>query len=521
MALLLAALVQTSRQSKSEQQADLERAAAAGGAGRSGTAPSEPQDLYKVPFILLMSNNSISLVQMPLIENGNVTLLYPLPPAPTASQIGSGAGAVSAGEREEEEEVAAEDLQDDSMRARSSAEEEPRRSPRAGGRSGSPADGREPEQMPRTSLGKSEWQQIAVDREEVGPQSETSRKEAARNGRDEAEPEKEATGRGPRRGRGRRWASRRSRGRRSNSLTQAGAGDRGASSGSGGGDNNNIAGGEHYAGDVQESAGMGRPVAESGGPNVTSARPEAGSGQTEAAGDKNGAGAEGPAGGPSSATSSGAAVGGGGSSRRRGSDGLQFSDLDAHMELGYAFAADSAGRIHRFRLPTVRPPGSSSASSSGEGSTPTRGSDQSNSIEAEGAGQGRRSGWSWNNSNNNVQFDDVGGGGDDDEGATANKANKAEGTVASEEPSRHPGPVSGEGSARPDGARDGDGGAPISGASKANRRVSAKREGHLMMLAAESLNHRRLSSLLLDAGSGSPAGRDWSLPHSGHAEFEA
>lgn len=29
---------------------------------------------------------------------------------------------------------------------------------------------------------------------------------------------------------------------------------------------------------------------------------------------------------------------------------VQFSDIDVHMELGYAFVADSVGRIHRFRL---------------------------------------------------------------------------------------------------------------------------------------------------------------------------
>lgn len=303
------------------------------------------RDIYKAPFIVLMSIDTISVAQLPLIENGNLTVVY---------RLVGGREIEHSDEDDGDENRFEEDSKDDEDVGQRNANE-------------SGADVRELEQMPHgpistrltattTSLGKSEWQQIAIggghSREEVWPQM--SQTTTAGRKEEEAQDEED------------RKPRKRRRARRSNSILNSTDGDgnnRGSTNASN--DTNSIGSNtnqqqqpERYSNqDVQTEQKANIITAEeSSFSNVTSAQFETrteqpnlaameGKGEASAEGaDKSSqtqsASPEGPASSPRVSTIAEFYFNG----------GAQFCDFDVHMSLGYAFVADSTGRIHRFRL---------------------------------------------------------------------------------------------------------------------------------------------------------------------------
>lgn len=249
---------------------------------------------YNVPFLLAMSDDEICVVQFPLIDNGRVSVVYR--PFAGGSRI----------EKEVEE-----DGSEWLISTLSSSKIA----------STTNLDGREYEQMPResTSLGKSEWQQIAAnskpisdgrDREEMGVGE--SQKELKKD------EEKEVNR--PR--------------RRSNNLVVDGY-EAANSIGNRSSDtrvvSNNNNSNNSYNNAMHESS--------SSNSNVTSAPFE--NAQEERTTNK---------------ADSRASAEDDKSDSNCGS--VQFSDFDVHMALGYAFVADSRGRIHRFRLSGIEKAGS-------------------------------------------------------------------------------------------------------------------------------------------------------------------
>jgi len=309
------------------------------------------------PFILLMSSKTISVAQLPMIENGNLTDVYNLQISEDEYNLYEGLDGYEDGIEQEE--------------AESQDDERPKKEGDHG------ADARQDErQMPKsaivntsdatTSLGKSEWQQIASvasspsavrDREEVWPQSPTKpsvgtdRKEDSQRG--EAEEKNEP----------RRRRSTLVRARRSNSSSHE---DAGVGHDVANGPPSNQGGADIRVGRAEESSGSRMQ-------NVTSAR-SAGGSYNEAAAErgqrpasKGTVAVRGPAedenGNPDDrsrdthniATASSFPGSSSGTSQQTANTApnVQFCSFDVHMSLGYAFAADSTGRIHRFRLPTI------------------------------------------------------------------------------------------------------------------------------------------------------------------------
>lgn len=282
---------------------------------------------YGVPFLILLSSDEVCVAQLPLIDNGSVSVAY---------RLVSG--------------------------RKQPVEDENRRK-----EDGSPsvvaiADAREYEQMPQsTSLGKSEWQQIAGDRkfasdrareEEVGiavvptPDSASSSSSATpaaavpvtnttRSSRSEDAAEESAK-EGTRFPRG-------IRSRRGSDLED----------GTDGSGSNN---------------GSTNAVPESGPQqNVTSA-PFSGSSSGRGSADEE------------EAREEGTYLASGSQEEDDKNSNVRFSDFDVHMALGYAFVADSRGRIHRFRLSASEKPGE--YSNSGKSLMPTNEQDYSDAVNA-------------------------------------------------------------------------------------------------------------------------------------------
>lgn len=252
---------------------------------------------YNVPFLILMSSEEICVAQLPLIENGSVSVVYRL--------LTKG----STTEKEEESDWSI--STSSSSRIASTA---------TSTIANTNVDAREYEQMPResTSLGKSEWQQQIAsssksisngrDREEMGAgMTEDPQMEVKKEGE-----EKEV-----------------SRLRRSNNLV---VDDYEANSSmnrsNDGVENNNNSNNYDNSIAMHESS--------SSTSNVTSAH--SGNDQEETASNK------------AHSQASVAAEDDDKNDSRSNSGSVQFSDFDVHMALGYAFVADSRGRIHRFRL---------------------------------------------------------------------------------------------------------------------------------------------------------------------------
>lgn len=229
---------------------------------------------YNVPFLVLMSPSEICIAQLPLIDNGSISVAYRLVDLPETA-------AKPAGEAHTTRSTTSADDDESQTQTRITI-----------------ADSREYEQMPRsTILGKSEWQQIAGskfiprDREEVGARK-----------KEDAEVDER---------RGAMQEVNRPRRRRSNNLVTAdGSNEIGNSS------SNNNTGGNNYTAPESSS-------------NVTSAQFESNDVADENDEQKE---RETPA------------------EDDKSNSNVQFSDFDVHMALGYAFVADSRGRIHRFRL---------------------------------------------------------------------------------------------------------------------------------------------------------------------------
>ena len=355
---------------------------------RSSSQQDAQNHTFKAPFILLMSSDTISVAQLPLIENGNISVVYR-----SANEDGKFAEPNEDDQREAEEDV--DDIDngvdgEDEIRTGETrigdgeeidVDEERRKSG---------ADAREFEQMPTsaaTSLGKSsEWQQIAGaggtsqprDREEVWPPLQPPPLTAATNRKEDASAPEEgeelraaaavavAGQEQPRKKR----AGGQERTKRSNSLTTLSRDDDGGDASSSpntrahiNSSNNNgtvdLSAEENYAtSDAQEE----RRVKESSTANVTSAlfSTETGKSAPAAAAEnqpRSGGAASydepfatGPppafplplvAENPSVSQSIGATP-----------MPLQFCDFDSHMALGYVFVTDSRGRIHKFKLST-------------------------------------------------------------------------------------------------------------------------------------------------------------------------
>lgn len=355
---------------------------------RSVEDSNNDQDLsnrtFDGPVIVLMSNDTVSIAQLPMILYGNLTEVYVLPDELQHQQQDEIQDQED-GEKEDARFVDEDD--DDSTSAR-----------KAQHGIGFGADAREFEQMPHamsvnttTSLGKSEWQQIAGgggssgarDREEVSLPEQAGRKVArdgAATGSEEAKEggDEEEDGREDERHLGRRPRS-------SNSLRDH---DDDSSNGSGPArsvpsgppnekeNNTNEEGDEQTPGGAQESNKQNVTSASSGHtqqqqqPNLTSTGGTNNNGAGVSGGhdapaeddDKirrsSGASSSSQQPGPSRPATSSQGPQASSSSR------VHFSDFDVHMSLGYAFVADSAGRIHRFKLPV----GSKSSSVSRAGS---------------------------------------------------------------------------------------------------------------------------------------------------------
>lgn len=305
---------------------------------------------YKVPFLVLMSSSEICVAQLPMIDNGLVSVAYRL----------------TGGLEEDEKDDESESLEGE--RAKRLI-----------------ADVRQDEQMPpSTSLGKSEWQQIAGSqsssvshdsREEVGVRSEedavASSEDPAISGRSNREM-------GLRPGGG------------NNSLVAAVTRI-----------NNNANGS-----DVPESA----LLVDS---NVTSAHFR------------------------SSNEEGRSALTEGGDSDKRS---VQFSDFGVHMSLGYAFVADTRGRIHRFKLHEAN---AASTVASGRPNSKANlvGNDyySNNAIVSSSAGVNSFSQTTAYSAGNAMSVNDDSKAGDSDGNGDGDDANKVDsGQVTHEQSGRHP-----------------------------------------------------------------------------------
>lgn len=339
----------------------------------NNTIPQDPT-LLRSPFILLMSSDTISVAQLPMIENGNLTDVYHLVLGPRDFN-------------DVQDDLSAEDDEKDGRdleKAENESEDEGDETKNNPG-----ADAREYEQqMPKsavvntsnettTSLGKSEWQQIVSeaaspssssvgDREEVWPQPQTTPSAGNRKEDRRASGEEGITG--PRR---------RRRARRSNSLNDddddgKGGSEIGDDVGSSSPPNNQRG---NYTEEVQTKR-VNRAEESSNAQNVTSARSASNNEDQQRQPNSRG-GADPATGGPSteegddknrgrSTQISPAASSDSSSTFSQPStstvEGVQFCDFDVHMALGYAFVADSTGRIHRFKLPSGSPSSTSIAS---------------------------------------------------------------------------------------------------------------------------------------------------------------
>lgn len=248
---------------------------------------------YDVPFLILMSGEEICVAQLPLIENGSVSVVYRL--------FTKG----STTEREEES--------DWSISTSSSS-----RIASTATTTTTNVDGREYEQMPResTSLGKSEWQQQIAnsskstsdgrDREEMGVGITGDPQKELKKGGEEKEV---------------------SRPRRSNNLVVDDYESNSRMNRSSDSEENNNNSNNH-----DNSIAMHE--SSSSNSNVTSVHFR--NDQEEPT---------------SNEANSQASISAEDDFRSDSNSGsVQFSDFDVHMALGYAFVADSRGRIHRFRL---------------------------------------------------------------------------------------------------------------------------------------------------------------------------
>lgn len=274
---------------------------------------------YNVPFLVLLSNDEISVAQLPLIENGNVSIVYRL------------------------------------FDKKQPVEEDENRRKEEDGSSASTAsdvviaDAREYEQMPQsTSLGKSEWQQIAGKRkfasdrgkeEEAGPViSPTAASTTAGMTLETVPATSGATKGGTSEDAAEESAKERTRVPRR--IRRSG----------GGGDGSNSSRSDEGTDGSRSNNSSTNAAPESGQQrNVTSARFDgsAGGGRGGSADDEE-------------AQKEGEEEGGAYLASQEEDDknsNVRFSDFDVHMALGYAFVADSRGRIHRFRLSGSEKPG--------------------------------------------------------------------------------------------------------------------------------------------------------------------
>jgi hypothetical protein len=304
------------------------------------------------PFIVFMSSDTVAIAQLPMIIYGNLMEVYTLS---DEQQQDDGGFEREDTEKDESGAAVVGEDEDDDFRPR-----------KAQHGNVHDADAREFEQMPHmmsvnttTSLGKSEWQQIAVgapDREEVSLQKRAGIGEGTRNGPGEGTKEGQEEDE--------RHLGRRPRSSSNSSKDHDGPGNNSSaaawseSSKEAGDDHSNspasIGADEHTLRGAQESNFQNVTSAATSPPQsntIVQQQPNLASVSNRAAedGDKisrPSAASSSQAPGPSppslAATSS--------SSSSR----VYFSDVDVHMALGYAFVADSLGRVHRIKLP-VRP----------------------------------------------------------------------------------------------------------------------------------------------------------------------
>lgn len=259
---------------------------------------------YSVPFLILMSDDEICVAQLPLIDNGIVSVAYRLTGG-------------SATEKEEESNW--------SSSSSSISTSSSRVAPGPSSTTTTDADAREYEQMPResTSLGKSEWQQIGSnsksvpdgrDREEVGAGITEDAHEELKKGSS-----KEVSR--PRRSSNNLVVDDADEASKSTSITNSNSNrNRSGRDGNNNNNSNDIAVLESSSTSNVTSAQFGNSPEEI--TNIASQLQTSGSTLITAEDDKS--------------------VGNGGT--------VRFSDFDVHMSRGYAFVADSRGRIHRFRL---------------------------------------------------------------------------------------------------------------------------------------------------------------------------
>uniref|UniRef100_A0A6G1SLA0 Tyrosine-protein kinase transforming protein ros n=1 Tax=Aceria tosichella TaxID=561515 RepID=A0A6G1SLA0_9ACAR len=362
---------------------------------------------FNGPVIVLMSSDTVSIVQLPMILYGNLTEVYMLADE-YHQQPENQDGNLDQDDDEDSQDEDARSIEDDDDDLPS------HRAAHHGSRFD--ADARETEQMllhkmsvnRTTSLGKSGWQQIggggagARDREEVSlpEQAAAGRRVAARDGAGgevkEVEGEEEE---GDDINAGHNQEHERHLGRRprrSNSLRDHDDSSNNSAPPAARNEPSNTNETENSTkkqSDDDDDVGakkhtLVRGAQESSKQNVTSAaaaaiahpqqqqqqQPNLASTPVEGASSVNSAPAEeddkisrssavfssiqpGPS--PSATSSSGAPASSSSSSSR-----IHFSDFDVHMSLGYAFVADSAGRIHRFKLPVAAGSKSSSSSAS-------------------------------------------------------------------------------------------------------------------------------------------------------------
>lgn len=287
---------------------------------------------YQVPFLILMSKNEICVAQLPLIDNGSISVIYQL----------SGS---SKTDRDRE------DLHGDVVRNNSESTLKPSSSSfssffssfspvsATSTKSSTNADALEYEQMPKSaSLGKSEWQQIASSKLPAAAAAAASNhKEEVGMKRRGQEDVGEEEGK----------KKEINRPRRSNNLTgdDASVGSGNSSSASSASSNNGMSQPQsnndpRNSNAVLESAQTlnvtsahsgTEEEAASASSSLLSEEAEEDGNDTSDAGDSN-------------------SYDEFGSEKERSNSMVQFCDFDVHMALGYAFVADSSGRIHRFRL---------------------------------------------------------------------------------------------------------------------------------------------------------------------------
>lgn len=311
----------------------------------STTISNSYQDGLESPFIVLMSSETISVARLPMILYGNISEIYHL----SSEEQELLETESEAHEQSSHSDDDGDDDDDDVVRQQDARSlEEADADLKRKKQHHEHADAREYEQMPHQeatenittggiSLGKSEWQQIAAgerDREEVwlpqpATQTNMSRKSSRERDDDDGSGERKHSGH-PRR-------------RRSSNLSDD---DSPAS---------NNSGAKLEANTTSRGPKTLRRfnrALESSSQNVTSAR--SGEQQLNSALEGTAAGVAGASaeeGDKPSPSGSPRNQHGPSSSSTPRENRVRFSDFDVHMALGYAFAADSAGRIHRFRLP--------------------------------------------------------------------------------------------------------------------------------------------------------------------------